>query len=90
MKYYVKTRNWYCKMWVRRLLDLSHRWGTLRGDTYRDGDGKFYLETNSKALAVFTWLYFMALVKLTGGWTYCIDTHKYSINELDGKNGLLV
>lgn len=89
-KYFVKTRNWKCVKPVRWLLDVSHLWGTERGDGYTDGDGKFYLETDNKFLALFTWMYFMALEPLTRGWTYCLDTTKHGIDDLNGRNIALV
>ncbi len=73
-KYFVKTRNYKCRMWVRKILDISHLWGTCRGDSYDDGDGKFYLETNNLLLALVTFGYFMALRPLTRGWTYILNT----------------
>jgi hypothetical protein len=45
--YFVKTRNWHCKQWVKFFLDISHVWGVKRGDYYDDGDGKYILETSS-------------------------------------------
>jgi hypothetical protein len=68
--YFVKTRNWHCKKWVKLFLDISHVWGTKRGDSYDDGDGKYYLETSSKILALLTWSYFTIFYQFTGGWTY--------------------
>jgi hypothetical protein len=68
--YFVKTRNWHCKRWVKRFLDISHLWGVKRGDYYDDGDGKYYLETGNRMLALLTWHYFMLLNPFSGGWTY--------------------
>jgi len=70
--YDVKTRNWHCRKWVKRLLDLSHKWGVVRGDSYQDGDGKYILSTNNMALAWATWAYFMMLRHFSGGWTYIV------------------
>lgn len=75
--FFVKTRNWYCRKWVKIFLDLSHLWGVQRGDSYTDGDGKYYLETDSRAAAIATFLYFLALSPLTGGWTYIVDQKRY-------------
>lgn len=69
-------------MWVRKLLDISHLWGVLRGDSYDDGDGKFYLETNSFIKALATLGYFMLWSKLTGGATYMVDNYRHPRLEL--------
>jgi hypothetical protein len=68
--YFVKTRNWHCRKWVKRFLDISHLWGVQRGDYYDDGDGKYLLLTTSKRKAIVTWWYFMLFAKFSGGWTY--------------------
>jgi hypothetical protein len=68
--YYVKTRNWHCKSWVKFFLDISYLWGVRRADYYEDGDGKYILETSSKILALMTWGYFMIFYQYSGGWTY--------------------
>jgi hypothetical protein len=68
--YLVKTRNWHCKRWVKIFLNISKAWGVQRGDSYEDGDGKYYLQTRSKPLAIATWYYFMLFYKVSGGWTY--------------------
>ena len=67
MKYFVKTRNWFCKPRILRLLSLMPH---NRGDSYEDGDGKLYYESNNiiKAMAVF--LYWKILSPLSGGETY--------------------
>ena len=68
--YLVKTRNWHCKRWVKAFLDVSKTWGVERGDSYDDGDGKYFLRTRSKTVAILTWYYFMLFYKFSGGWTY--------------------
>jgi hypothetical protein len=68
--YFVKTRNWYCRGWVKSFLDISHLWGVKRGDYYDDGDGKYLLLTTSKRKALVTWWYFMLFSGVSGGWTY--------------------
>src|SRR3954470_25014877 len=68
--YFVKTRNWHCRRWVKRFLDISHLWGVRRGDLYEDGDGKYILLTTSKRKAHLTWWYFMLFAEFSGGWTY--------------------
>jgi len=47
-KYFVKTRNFYCRKWVKRLLELAP---SNRGDFYEDGDAKLYVETASPVRA---------------------------------------
>ena len=79
--YFTKTRNWHCKRWVKRFLDISHLWGVKRGDFYDDGDGKYYLETFSKMLALLTWHYFMLLGPFSGGWTYIQFKGKFIKNS---------
>ena len=64
--YFIKTRNWNGKKNIHALLSLSHKWGAQRGDSYTDGDGKFYVEAKLP-LAVFTWLYYKALQPWSGG-----------------------
>ena len=70
--YRVKTRNFHCKKAVKKLLDLSALLGVVRGDSYDDGDGKYFLENASLIKAFIVWLYFMALSPWSGGWTYII------------------
>lgn len=89
-RYYVKTRNWKCNRIVKGFLDLSHLVGVRRGDSYTDGDGKYFLETDSRALAVAVWAYFMLFERFSRGWTYAYDTQRYGIEDLDGKNVALV
>lgn len=74
--YHVKTRNWHCKRWVFNLLSITHKLGVQRGDTYKDGDGKFYLDTHNAIKAWLIWFYFMALSKFSGGWTYIVRPGK--------------
>jgi hypothetical protein len=68
--YFVKTRNWHCKRWVKFFLDLSRMRGVKRADCYEDEDGKYVFETANKMLALFTWRYFMIFYRYSGGWTY--------------------
>jgi len=70
--YTVKTRNFHCRKWVKSLLDLSHRYGVQRGDSYTDGDGKYILETSSAVKAWSIWAYFILLRRFSGGWTYIV------------------
>ena len=79
--YFVKTRNWFCKRWVKFFLDIAHLWGVKRADYYEDGDGKYYLETNNKILAVLTWSYFMIFCPFSGGWTYVRHNGEYIKNS---------
>jgi hypothetical protein len=74
--YAVKTRNWHCKKWVKFLLDFSEFFGASRCDNYEDGDGKYWIETSSAVKAWGLWLYFMALRKFSGGWTYIVRPGK--------------
>lgn len=68
-KYLVKTRNWSCKQWVKRLLDVALQFG-VRGYPYPDGDCKYVIETKSRPLAWGLWVYFLILKPWSGGWTY--------------------
>lgn len=70
MTYLVKTRNWNCRRWVHRLLAATPT--VQRGDNYKDGDGKFVVETPSSVRAWLTWAYWMLLRRWSGGWTYII------------------
>jgi hypothetical protein len=79
--YFVKTRNWHCRRWVKSFLDISHLWGVKRADFYDDGDGKYYLETYSKTLAFLTWHYFMFFEPFSGGWTYIQHEGKFIKNS---------
>jgi hypothetical protein len=79
--YFVKTRNWHCRRWVKRLLDISHLWGVRRGDQYEDGDGKYILLTASKRKAHLTWWYFMLFAEFSGGWTYLMHKGDYIKNN---------
>lgn len=72
MNYKIKTRNWNSKRWVLNLLSITNIFGAGRVDDHTDGDGKFYLETKSMILAWGIWLYFMALRRWSGGWTYIV------------------
>jgi len=80
-EYFVKTRNWHCKRWVKFFLDISHVWGVYRGDLYDDGDGKYLLLTTSKHKALATWWYFMLFARFSGGWTYVLHQGKYMKNS---------
>jgi hypothetical protein len=79
--YFVKTRNWYCKRWVKLFLDISIMWGVKRGDYYEDGDGKYILQTSNKRKALLTWQYFMLFAEFSGGWTYVLHGGKYIRNS---------
>ena len=78
MNYFVKTRNWHCKKWVFKLLSYTHKFGVTRGDGYKDGDGKFCLETNKPLKAWLVWLYFILLSRSSGGWTYITRGDKFN------------
>lgn len=68
--YTVKTRNWNSNKAASWLLSQSCRFGvSRRGDGL---DDKFYLSTENMAKAWTVWLYFMALRRLSGGWTYIV------------------
>ena len=69
--YNVKTRNWNCNRFVGKMLALSSHLGAS-GMIEKDGDGRFYLLTNSAFKAWACWLYFMALRPFSGGWTYIV------------------
>ena len=69
--YSVKTRNWNCNRFVLRLLCLSRYFGA-NGWPEQDGDGKFYLSTQSAFRAWACWAWFMVLKPFTGGWTYIV------------------
>lgn len=79
--YFVKTRNWHCKRWVKFFLDISKLWGVKRADYYENGDGKYYLETYSKILAFLAWSYFMIFYPFSGGWTYIRCEGKFIRNS---------
>jgi hypothetical protein len=79
--YFVKTRNWHCKRWVKFFLDISQVWGVKRGDSYDDGDGKYILETSHKVFALITWSYFMLFYPFSGGWTYIRFEEKFLRNS---------
>jgi hypothetical protein len=81
--YFAKTRNWYCKKWVKVFLDITYLWGVTRGDNYDDRDGKYILQTNNKLLAKFTWRYFMLFYPFSGGWTYIRDQDNKMIRDSD-------
>ena len=78
MKYFVKTRNWNCKMTIKRILDISLKFGAQRGDSYEDGDGKYCFESNSIVSSVAVWLFYMSVRHWSGGWTYIQNTSKNS------------
>lgn len=80
-KYFVKTRNWHCNRKVKKLLDISLKFGAYRGDSYTDGDGKYCLDTDSALKAWAVWLYYMILRRWTGGMTYIVRPKKeFTIN----------
>jgi len=59
----------------------SRRGSVKRADYYDDGDGKYYLETYNKVLALLTWSYFMLFEQFSGGWTYIRYDGKYIRNS---------
>lgn len=70
MKYYVKTRNWNCDKRVKKLLDISLKFGAQRGDSYEDEDGKYYFESDSLVKCFAILAYYLTLRRFSGGWTY--------------------
>lgn len=70
--YTVKTRNWHTRRAIFILLGLTQAIGVQRGDSYDDGDGKFWLETSNPIKAWAVWTFFMILRPLSGGWTYIV------------------
>ncbi len=85
MKYYVKTRNWHCN---RTIFNLISKVPCARGDSYTDGDGKFYYQSNSLVKAFAVLLYWKILSYWSGGWTYICNEHKYP-NGLPTSKGTL-
>lgn len=73
MRYFVKTRNWNCNKLIHKLLALAP---CRRGDSYQDGDGKFFFETNSLIIGLLVLFYWLALSHWSGGMTYISDTKK--------------
>ena len=72
MKYRVKTRNWNGNRFVAYALNAV---ATVTGASYypeTDFDNKYWLETNSRLKAWATWLAFICLRCLSGGWTYIV------------------
>ena len=72
MKYRVKTRNWNGNRFVAAALNAV---STVTGASYykeSDHDNKYWLETDSRLKAWFTWCLFVMLRKLSGGWTYIV------------------
>lgn len=64
---YIKTRNWSCNKWSFRALQITHLLGVRRGDSYTDGDGKFFKYTNNILIyAALKW-YFGKLQRWTEG-----------------------
>ncbi|MFH2062479.1 MAG: hypothetical protein ABIJ43_05840 [Candidatus Beckwithbacteria bacterium] len=77
MKYHIKTRNWHCKLWVKKLLDISLLFGAGRGDNYNDGDGKYGFDTDSLVSGLLMLGYYKLLSHWSGGWTYIMNTGKF-------------
>ena len=72
MKYFVKTRNWNGNRFVAAALTAV---ANITGCDYypeEDHDNKYWMETDSAVRAWGSWLMFMALRPLSGGWTYII------------------
>ncbi len=81
MNYTVKTRNWNGNRIVAVALNTI---AEITGAGYRpeaDHDNKYWLETNNPVKAWTAWILFMALKRLSGGWTYIICGNA----EPDGK-----
>ena len=72
MKYYVKTRNWHCKKWLLPILSVFGK----RADIYDDGDGKLYFESNYFIPCFLVLVYWLALSRWSGGWTYMQNREK--------------
>lgn len=68
--YIVKTRNWNCNKIIQKALSAiagkSHSFNMI------DGDGKYQIMTKNAFKAWGCWIVFMALRRLSGGWTYII------------------
>ncbi len=69
-KFFVKTRNWHGKRWVRVLLVVISK--LTRASIHRapDEDWKFTLYTVNAIHAWVTLFLFLCLAKWSGGWTY--------------------
>ena len=70
--YHVKTRNWYAKPWVRKLLDLTPDVSIDCPRNPADHDVKYSFDGTSARVAWLVWLYWQALKPFSGGWTYII------------------
>jgi len=71
--YELKTRNFLARKWVKCLLDLSCLCGVVCHESADDkNDSKYTFETATPFMAWAVWCYFMALGRLSGGWTYII------------------
>ena len=71
--YFIKTRNFYGKQRIKKLLDKTAKRGVRRTEEYNhDGDVKYWIETDSTVTAWMLWLYFMTLRHWSGGWTYIV------------------
>lgn len=82
--YYVKTRNWHCKKWLLPILSIFGK----RADSYDDGDGKLYFETNWLILGLLVLAYWKLFSKISGGWTYIANEKKYPYGLPDSKKSL--
>jgi hypothetical protein len=74
--YEAKTRNWHCRSWVRKLLDLTKKIGVQKDGEWEDNDGKYWFESNNLPLCFIVWCYFKALSHWGGGWTYIRNNYK--------------
>jgi hypothetical protein len=72
MIYTVKTRNWNGNKFVAMALNSIAKITKTSAYKSEDHDNKYYLETNNPARAWATWILFMALKRLSGGWTYIV------------------
>ena len=78
MRYYVKTRNFQGKLWVKNLLDRV----AYGSQDYGDHDVKYGYQTNSLVAALAVLAYFKALSRFSGGWTYIQDqTKEHNLSE---------
>ena len=68
--YTIKTRNWNCNKTVQKILSLIV--GNKNAFNEIDGDGKYQIHTKNPLKAWAVWAVFMAIRRLSGGWTYII------------------
>ena len=68
MEYYVKTRNWNCKMWLWLVLaTITKMYGGKVSKDARDFDGKFWLTTKNRTKAQTLETIYKKLSRYSGG-----------------------